>query len=89
MKMPDLGITTEEWIIELEKLGTKEGGEGLTMREIIAKTGWSVEAANSRIRKALESGVATATKKRCRDMSGRVQRVPSYVIHSKKVLKRS
>lgn len=63
---------------------SEEGGEGLTVNEIRKKTGWSANKARGVLRNGVEEGAIRVSRKKVRDLSGRVQSIPSYVFIQQK-----
>lgn len=54
-------------------------GEGSTVEELCAETGWSVRRVRAALKVAIARGEVRVSRKQKPDMSGRIQTVPSYV----------
>lgn len=54
--------------------------EGVTVTELVAGLGWSVDAVRACLRAGLAQGRYRLGRKRIQDMSGRWTSVPSYVL---------
>lgn len=55
------------------------GGEGSTVEELCAETGWSDRRVRTALKVAIAKGEVRVSRKQKPDMSGRIQTVPSYV----------
>jgi len=75
-----MGVTIEEWLAEMERLGLSgTDADGITIAEIAEASGISRETLRVRMRAAIEAGLAEyAGKRTMASIDGRPTAVPVY-----------
>jgi hypothetical protein len=73
-------MTEAELLRALAEARQPDAGEGSTVRDLCAATGWGERRVRAVLKMALAEGTVRVTRKQITDMSCRVQSVPSYVV---------
>ena len=74
-----LTVDLDHLFAELAAQSRANGGEGLTMQEVMATTRLSITLARRRIAEAQAAGKCSAGRKRVKDIAGTWRNVPAYV----------